>query len=401
MSSTTERHQEEMGGVAKALGLSLQEGKVEVASELRPAVPLFAYWSECENRLSGNVDGVAAAMFDLTTIDRSGDDMVRYHWTVIQFSATRFPPFACVPRSWKTIPHRANLIPISFDSQALDPMTRDSLAAFERAYVLGVDDNTAASAEEAIRRFFVAPRLELLARHPDWHIQSSGEFLVLAVSGIVPAADRSVLWREAVGLRRAMLSLRSKLVDTIPAVPGMDIGRQRARRDGHNLGCLAGAALGFFIGFIAFAAFTTGRSGRIGGPGIRPGAFSFWTPLCFFASCVGGTLIAALAGRWLGGRVTEQNYDPARADIVLPPISKAWIILGGFLGWNGGMVIGLIVMSNFQPPPGAMWIGPILFFSPGAVFFILGGFAGLAIARNRAARRSDYRRSVDEESEAP
>jgi hypothetical protein len=47
-------------------------------------------------------------------------------------------------------------------------------------------------------------------------------------------------------------------------------------------------------------------------------------------------------------------------------------------------------MSNIQPPPGAMWIGPILFFSPGAVFFILGGFAGLAIARSRAARRSGH-----------
>lgn len=116
--------------------------------------------------------------------------------------------------------------------------------------MLGVDDSLAASIEDAIRRFFVAPPLELLARHPGYHIQSSGEFLIVAVDGIAPTTDRPALWHEAAGLRRALLSLRSNSEDTIPAVPGMDIGRQRARRDGHNVGCLAGAALGFFIGFI-------------------------------------------------------------------------------------------------------------------------------------------------------
>jgi hypothetical protein len=389
MSGTTDRFREELRGVAKALGLSLEEAKVEVSRDLRPVVPLFEHWSDCENRMTGTIDGVPAAMFDLTTIDRRRDDAMSSLWTVIQYSATHFPPFVCVPRSLKTIPQRANVTPISFDARALDPMTRDSLAALERAYVLGIDDSLPASAEDAIRHFFVAPRLELLARHPRWHIQSSGEVVIFAVDGIVPAADRPALWHEAAGIRRALLSLRSSSVVAIPSVPGMDIGRQRARRDGRRTGCLAGAIAGFFIGFIAFSAFMTGRSGP-GHHHLGPAARSLWTPFYFFGGIAGGTLLTALAGRWLGGRVAEQAFNPAHAIVVLPPISKAWIILGASLGWIGGLVIGLIVMSNIQPPPGAMWIGPILFFSPGAVFFILGGFAGLAIARSRAARRSGH-----------
>ena len=387
MIGTTDQFREELRGVAKALGLSLEEGKIEVPLEARPAVPLFEHWSDCENRMSGTIDGVPAAMFDLRTIDRRRDDSMSAFWTVIQYSATRFPPFVCVPNSLKTIPQRTNVTPISFDSRSLDPMTRDSLAAFERAYVLGIDDGLAASAEDAIRHFFVAPRLELLARHPRWHIQSSGDSLIFAADRSVPLAERPALWHEAARFRRALLSLRSSSKDTIPAVPGMDVGRQRARRDGRNAGCLAGAVTGFFIGFIAFSAFMTGPSGPGHDQPGRPG-LSLWTTSYFFGSILGGTLLAALAGRWLGGRLADKNYDPAYANVVLPPLSKAWILLGAFLGWIGGLVIGLIVMSNFQPPPGAMWVGPILFFSPGAVGLVSGGFAGLTVARSRAARRS-------------
>lgn len=93
MSGTTYQFRDELRGIAKALGLSLEEGKIEVAPELRPSIPLFAHWSVCENRLSRTIDGVAAVMFELTTINRARDDAQRDLWTVIKYSVTPFPPF--------------------------------------------------------------------------------------------------------------------------------------------------------------------------------------------------------------------------------------------------------------------------------------------------------------------
>jgi hypothetical protein len=115
-------------------------------------------------------------------------------------------------------------------------MTRQTVAAFEKAYVLGLSDTSSSSAEDAVGRLFCAPRLEALAQHPRWHIQSADGYLIFARAGIAPAANRPALWHEALELRRALLAPVSSAVTPIPAAPGMDVGRQRNRSGGHRAG---------------------------------------------------------------------------------------------------------------------------------------------------------------------
>src|SRR5262249_26072911 len=126
-------------------------------------------------------------------------------WTVILFAQSRLPFFVCVPRRLGTKSERAALTPINFDPRAEDQRTRQAVADFEKRYVLGLSDTVAASAEDAIRRHFGAPRLEAMAQYPNWHVQSASGLLVLALSWTAPAADRPALWLEALELRRALL----------------------------------------------------------------------------------------------------------------------------------------------------------------------------------------------------
>jgi hypothetical protein len=377
---------EELREVAEALGLSFEEGEVSVPRDLRPDVPLFEYWSLCENRLSGTIDGVAAAMFDLTTIDRTKADVLRCVWTVIQFSRSTLPSFVCVPRSWKTLVQRATVSPLSFDPQGEDAMTRETVAAFEKSYVLGLSDTVAATAEDAVRRLFCAPRLEAITQRPRWHIQAAGGFLICAVDGIASPADRPALWQEAVEIRQALLAPVSHHASPIPGATGMDVGRLRNRSGGRRAGGIAGAVVGFFGGFTAFSSYLTSRMGPQA-PGVRPpqGTLMF----AYFGVVFGSLLVGAILGAWLGGRVADLRYRPTPDGAPLPRIKKGWVIAGAVAGWVGGGAIGIGLTMLVLPAVRAMWLMPILFFTPPILCLVLGGFAGLAFARRRAAQRMD------------
>jgi hypothetical protein len=391
MSRTTDPLRDDLRAVAKALGVDFEAGEVEVSQDVRPPVPLFRHWAICKNRFSGTIDGISAAMFDLTTIDRTHDNTLRLDWTIVQFAASPLPRFVCIPRSWKTAVQRRTVTPIRFDSRAMDPLVQVNLDVFESEYVLGVDGNVPASAEEMIRNRFRAPLLAILAQHPGWQIQTVDGWLVFAVAGIAPAPERPRLWHEAAALRRALLAPISLPGGAIPAPPSMDIGRQRARRTGHDAGCLSGALLGFFAAFIAVSALEVSRlsQGRPAFPRSEP---SLVKPLWFLTGNAGGALLGAIVGRWLGGHIADRCFQHLSAGAIPQPMPKAWIVAGAFLGWNFGMIIGLVLVSNIRPPRTLDWIMPILFFSPGAFGLVTGGFAGgfagIAIARRRAARRT-------------
>src|SRR5262249_50821959 len=156
--------------------------QVKDSRGLHPGAPLFERWALCENRISGTIDGAPAAMFDLTTIEGTGEGEPRRNWTVILFAQSRLPFFVCVPRRFTTGAERVNLTPINFDPRGADQMTRQAVAAFEKIYVLGLSDSVSASGEDSIRRHFCAPRLEAMAQYPNWHVQSAGGFLVFALS---------------------------------------------------------------------------------------------------------------------------------------------------------------------------------------------------------------------------
>ena len=220
-------HGEELREVARTLGLDYEDGGVKESHGLQPGAPLLERWVRCENRLSGTIDGAPAAMFDLTTIEGTGDGERKLTWTVILFAQSRLPFFVCVPRRWTTGGEQAKLTPINFDPREQDETTRQAISDFQKTYVLGVPETVSASGEDAIRRLFSAPGLDAMAQYPNWHVQSAGGFLVFALSWTAAAADRPALWSEALELRRGLLAPLSADATPIPAAPGMDVDRQR------------------------------------------------------------------------------------------------------------------------------------------------------------------------------
>ncbi len=63
------------------------------------------------------------------------------------------------------------------------------------------------------------------------------------------------------------------------------------------------------------------------------------------------------------------------------------MVAGAVLGWIVGAAIGMALTLVVMPHVRAMWLMPILFFSPPVLSLVLGGFAGLAFARRRVAER--------------
>jgi hypothetical protein len=372
-------HAEKLREVARTLGLAYEEGEVKDTRGRHPGAPLFERWVLCENRLSGTIDGAPAAMFDLMTIEGTGEGERKRNWTVILFAQSRLPFFMCIPRRRTTGGERATLTPINFDPRAEDERTRQAVADFEIAYVLGLSDTVSASGEDAIRRHFRAPRLEAMAQYPNWHVQSASGFLVFALSWTAPAADRPGLWHEALELRRALLAPLSPAVTPLPAAPGMDVGSQRNRQDGRRAGCYAGALFGFFGSGIAFGAFMSSQIHQLHRIG----------PTLVFAFpgiVLGGLLVGALAGRWLGGLVADLRYRPTPGGARGRKIHKGWVAAGAVMGWIIGGAIGMGLTAVFARRVRADWLMPIVFFSPPVLCLILGSFAGLIFARRRAAQ---------------
>ena len=100
-------------------------------------------------------------------------------------------------------------------------------------------------------------------------------------------------------------------------------------------------------------------------------------------------MIGTLTGRWLGGLVADLRYGPTAGRAVSPNIHKSWVAAGALLGWVIGAAVGMGLTMVVERHVQARWLTPILFFSPSALFLVLGGFAGLTFARRKAAQRTD------------
>jgi len=370
----------ELPQVAGELGLAYDEGDVEIAPEARPKKLLvMGDWGRCQNRMSGTSDDVPAQMFDLTTVSRGTEDTTTSHWTAVLFQKTHLPAFACIPKSWSTFGERSLMPSVSFDPEVGDPMARQAVAEFEKAYQLSVPEMSLRSDEDEVRQLFLAPRLEALARQPGWHVQSADGCLLLLRSGTAPAAARPTIWREAIELRRALLAPVSSGLMSIPPAPGMERDRQRNRQSGRRWGGLAGAVVGFFGSFIAFGAVMFSRR-----PGPGPGPFIF----AFFPVVLGGLVVGAVAGTRLGGWLADRGYRPTPDGAPAPRINRGWVFAGAMAGWVLGGAIGMGLTALFTRQIEARWVMPITFFTPGLLCLVLGGFAGYRVARGRASRRS-------------
>jgi hypothetical protein len=369
---------EELRGVAGELGLVYEEGQVEVPPESRPKTSLFGQWSRCENRLAGTSHGVPAQMFDLTAVTGQGDGTMYRPWTVVLFEQTDLPVFNCLPNVWWTKRDRLHLSPVNFDPEVGDPMTRQAVAEFQTAYQVCLRETALGSEEDEARRLFRAPLMSALARHPGWCIQSGDGCLVLARRGIAPAAERVTFWHEAGELRLALLAPASSAVVPIPAAPGMERGREQNRRVGGAGGGIAGAVLGFFGGFIAFATFMFGRRGPQ----------SPLAVIAVFPTVIGGVVVGAVVGAWLGRWLADRTFRPAPDGAPAPGIAWGWVIPGVFAGWIFGLAVGMGLVTIISKQVHNGWFMPIVFFSPGALFLVLGGFAGNRVGRRLQTRRA-------------
>ncbi len=159
----------------------------------------------------------------------------------------------------------------------------------------------------------------------------------------------------------------------------MDRGRQHSRRTGRVAGGVAGAFLGLFGSFIAFAAVTASRMGPHAA-GLRPPAPTILVP-AFFGSVIGGLLIGALAGSWLGGLMAGVFYCPTPDGTLPPKINKGWVVAGALLGWVVGAAVGMGLATVTARLVQAMWVMPVVFFSPAVLCLLLGGFAGWGFAQ--------------------
>ncbi len=372
----------ELPNVARGLGLSHEEGEIEMILWEGPKKPLWQTWGGCQNLLSGRSDGVPAQMFDLTTTSGGvGEDLpVDRRWTAVLFQQTRLPVFACIPREWSTVGDRRLMSSVSLDPEVGDQMTRQAVASFERAYELGVPKTAVRSDEDEVRRLFRAPRLEALARCPGWYVQSADGCLLLARSGTAPAADRPALWHEAIEIRRALSAPVSSAVMPIPVASGMERDRQSVRQSGRSWGRLTGAVVGFYGSFIAFMAFMFSR-------GPAAGRFSF----AGIPVVLAGLALGAFAGSRLGGRQADGSYRPAQDGAPAPAIgihdTFGRVGAGAFAGFALGGLIGMGLATVLTDVIPFHWAMAIVFFSPSVLCLLLGGLAGYRVARRRADRR--------------
>lgn len=125
-------------------------------------------------------------------------------------------------------------------------------------------------------------------------------------------------------------------------------------------------------------------------------------PFFYFGSLLGGLLIGTLAGRWLGGLVADLRYSQTPGTAPSPQLHKGCVAAGALLGCIIGAAVGMGLTMVVERQVQAMWLMPIIFFSPPVLFLVLGGFAGQTVARRRAAQRtaSDLARNQGERGAA-
>jgi hypothetical protein len=85
--------------------------------------------------------------------------------------------------------------------------------------------------------------------------------------------------------------------------------------------------------------------------------------------------------------VADLRDSPTPGSAPPDKIHRAWVGAGALLGCVIGLAIGMGLTMVVERQAHAEWLIPILFFSPPVLFLVLGGFAGLSYARQRAARQ--------------
>ena len=99
--------------------------------------------------------------------------------------------------------------------------------------------------------------------------------------------------------------------------------------------------------------------------------------------------------------MADVGYKPTSGGAPALRISKGWVVAGAMSGCVVGTAIGMGFTTIVMRAVRALWLMPILFFSPAVLGLVLGGFAGLAFARRRAAGRprcTEPNRRVEAES---
>ena len=328
-------------------------------------------------------------MFDLMTIEGTGEGERRRSWTVILFCAV---PIALLRLCPPTVVH---------GGRAGDPHADQLRSAGRRREDPSGRRRLRESVRPGSERHGVSirrgPDPASLPRTPTGGDGAVPE-LARPVGQRVPG-PRSELDRAGGGPARTL----ARGPRTSPGADGASLPRRdpdsRRAGDGsgpparppfrRRAGCLTGAVLGSFGSFIAFSAFMASRMGPAA-PRLRPPALQLM-PLFYFGGILGGLLIGTLAGRWLGGFVADLRYSPTHGGAPAPKIHKGWVAAGAFLGWVIGAAVGMGLTMVVDRQVQARWLMPILFFSPPILLLVLGGFAGLNFARRRAAQRTGER----------
>jgi hypothetical protein len=206
----------------------------------------------------------------------------------------------------------------------------------------------------------------------------------LARRGFAPAAERPAMAPQAFALYDA-LAAPARLHDPVlPALAGMELERQLARRHGQTLGTFCGGVLGFFGGFILSASVIFSRDAR-----------HDWFPFLFFGAALGGLVLGAVLGGVLGARLANWRFSagrPYQPPARLPGWGPVVIAAGAFAGFFVGGVMGMAIVVSvpaFAPAlfENAAWAIPILFFSPPVTGLVMGAYAGYRAALRWAARR--------------
>jgi len=303
-------------------------------------MPLFRYWSNGANRMSGRVAGRPVEIFDYTVVARDQNGGRATRRTVVLLPGAGLPDFDLRPRTLGArLLSVVGVEGITFDpAGAEDPDDAGAVEMFNRLYLVAAPDLSTflarslappdpalgADEEQAVRRLFVPDLMRDLTRYPGWSAQAHGGYLALWRGGIpiadygptigfgsvssgsiemvmrrpsrfCPARERPKLLEEALGLHDALNRSNPGQVvaPVIPPVPGAS----RTKQGDRLAGAAIGAVLGLLCGFIAvnglFALPHSQAAKQLGG--LAPIAMG----LIFFGGILLGTVSGAAVGALL------------------------------------------------------------------------------------------------------
>jgi len=314
----------------------------------RPEMPLFANMSSIDNRMTTKKDGVRVEVFDLTTVDRSGDSTQYLQRTVVLLPAPGLPHFRLNAKNlgsrflgWigvKGVTFDPNATTNENDRAAAEAFARNyQLTTVETVELASGSPEVFAAGDDAARKTFPLPVLRALAARPGWTIEAHGGQLAFWQGNAVHAPRKRLAMIEgALHLRKVLLRpLNPK--DVLPAIPGTDRGHQSGRMQGALLGGVIGAFGSFFIGFIGVMILFMERKP---GPGDGFPVEMLLIPVILLLGTVLGVLIGSRLP--IRGPLLKSPKDPKLENRV--GCAVLFGLFGGFFlggGCGGALAIGL------------------------------------------------------------